>query len=91
MTLTFFVETGSPSRFLNCCDLCVCEIREAVAGGGRSGMAVEKDERGRAVLLYTEAACLGFLERQLASWLELGGKAFSIFRWGFPTVLNLYS
>lgn len=71
----------------------VCVIREAVAVGvgGRNGMAVEKDERGRAVLLYTEAACPGFLERQLDSWLELGGRAFSIFRWGFPTVLNLYS
>lgn len=31
-------------------------------------MAVEKGEEGRAVLLYTEAACPGFLEKRLAGW-----------------------
>ena len=33
-------------------------------------MAVEKGEEGRrAVLLYAEAACPGFLKRWLAGWL----------------------
>lgn len=58
-----------------------------VEGPRWDGMAVEKGEEERAVLLYTEAACPGFLESRLAG---AGQKVFSIFRWGFPTVLNLY-
>lgn len=45
------------------------------------GMALEKGKKARAVLLYAEAACPGFLERWLA---EAGQKVFGIFWWGFP-------
>lgn len=60
--------------------MCVCVSGE---GGGRNGMAVEKGEEERAVLLYNEAVCPGFLESRLAG---AGQKGFSVFRWGFPTV-----
>lgn len=48
-------------------------------------MAVEKGEEGRrAVLLYAEAACPGFLERLLAGWLELGRRVSLPFGGLFP-------
>lgn len=78
----FVVEIGSLSKFLNCCD------------GGQDGGEREwwwrKARRGKAVLLYAEAACPGFLERELAGW-SWAGRFRYLFRGGFPTVLNLYS
>lgn len=52
MTLTFFVETGSPSRFLICCDLCVCEIREAVGGGAQWDGGGEGREGKGCLIVY---------------------------------------
>lgn len=51
----FVVEIGSLSTFLNWC--------VGGAGRGRMGMVVEKGKEGKAVLLYAEAVCPGFLER----------------------------
>lgn len=47
-------------------------------------MAVEKGEEGRAVLLYAEAACPGFLERLLAAWLDVGRRVSVPFDGAFP-------
>lgn len=55
VALVFVVEIGSLSTFLNWC--------VGGAGRGRMGMVVEKGKEGKAVLLYAEAACPGFLER----------------------------
>lgn len=65
----------------------IVRVDRWVEGPRWDGMAVEKGEEERAVLLYTEAACPGFLESRLAG---AGQTVFSIFRWGFPTLLNLY-
>lgn len=48
------------------------------------GMAVERGEEGRAVLLYAEAACPGFLERLPAGWMDLGRRVSVCFDGVFP-------